>query len=157
MREFVTKNTKKRVVINVATMGEVKELKKQILLQLKNHQLGLNLTGNVNNLLEKEIPIGRLIEFLKDVVIGMDTSEGLDRAIYNCLGHCTYNTVNVIDENLFDTICPEAREDYYEIIFACVEENLKPFMKSLCSEWNTIAMKIGNIPTLNVIANNVTL
>lgn len=157
MKEFVTKNGQKRVVINCASMREVMELKKEILTCVKNHKLGIKITGSSENLLEKEISMSEVAEFLKNTLISMDISDSLEAIIYKCLAHCTYDTTKQINEALFDTICPESREDYYEIIMACIEENLRPFMKSLISAWSTIAPKLGNIQALDVIVNNANL
>ena len=154
MKDFITKNGQKRVVINCATMQEVIELKREILKQIKDHKIGSDLiSGNAKDLLEKDINIGQIIDFFKNVLISMDVSQELENAIYKCLSHCTYDTVHVINMDLFDNICPDARQDYYEIIIACIEENLKPFMKSLASSWTILQPKLGNIPTLSAIVH----
>ena len=154
MKDFITQNGQKRVVINCATMAEVIELKREIFKQIKNTKIGSDLiSGGEKDLLEKDINLGQVIDFLKDILISMDISTELESVIYKCLAHCTYDTVHVINMNLFDNICPDARQDYYEIIIACIEENLKPFMKSLVSAWSTIRPKLGNIQILNAIVH----
>ena len=60
------------------------------------------------------------------------------------------STTYRIDESLFDKV-PAAREDYYEIIISCIEENLHPFIKSLVSKWKTLAPKIGESQALSVV------
>lgn len=149
MKDFITKNTKKRVLINCASMADVIELKREILKQLKNQNISTELMSGKGDLLDKDINITEVINFLKNCLISMDISQELEEAIFKCLGYCIYDTVHPINKDLFDTICPDAREDYYEIIIACIEENLKPFMKSLISAWSTIQPKLGNIPQLN--------
>ena len=155
MKEFTTTNGQKRVIINCATMAEVIELKKEIFKQIKNTKIGSDLIsgGADKDLLDKEINIGEVVNFLKDALISMDISPELESVIFKCLGHCTYDTVHIINMDLFDNICPDARQDYYEIIIACIEENLKPFMKSLVSAWSTIRPKLGNIQILNAIVH----
>lgn len=150
MRDFETKNTRNRVVINPAPYKTAIMLKNVLLGEVKNNVLGLKITGKTENVLEKEIDFTACIDFIKNVLIGADISENINKVIFDCLKYCTYNTVEVINENLFDKI-PEAREDYYEIIIACIEENLKPFMKSLASEWSTLAPKLGESQLLSVI------
>ena len=67
-----------------------------------------------------------------------NSQEDFEEAIFNCLQYCTYKSTYKIDRDLFDNEqIPEAREDYYEIIYLCVEENLRPFIKSLISTWKT--------------------
>ena len=78
---------------------------------------------------KKDIDFSAMLDFLKDVVIGADISEDVEAALWACLKHCTYQTAHRIDEELFDKV-PAAREDYYEIIISCIEENLRPFIKS---------------------------
>lgn len=153
MKEFITANGQKKVIINCASMQEVMNLKREILTQLKNHNISADFLKGNTELLDKEINLTEVINFIKNCLISMDISESLEDAIFKCLGHCVYDTVHVINKNLFDTVCPDAREDYYEIIIACLEENLKPFMKSLVSAWNLNKAKLGNIQTLSVIAH----
>jgi hypothetical protein len=150
MRDFKAKNTGNRIVINPAPYKTAITLKNVLLNELKNNILGLKVLGNKENVLEKEIDFTGCIDFIKNVLIGADISETVNKVIFDCLGYCTYNTVEAITESLFDKI-PEAREDYYEIIIACIEENLKPFMKSLASEWSILAPKLGESQALNVI------
>jgi len=138
MKEFECTNTKNKVIINVAPMEDVQRLKQVILNELKKSPMGIKLTGDVNSLFEKELDFTGMIDFVKNTLIGIDTSEDFQDAVFNCLQYCTYKKVYKIDKELFDRKdVPEAREDYYEIIFACVEENLRPFIKSLISTWKT--------------------
>lgn len=138
MREFKCENTGNSVIINVAPMEDVQRLKQVILNELKKSPMGIKLTGGENSLFEKELDFTGMIDFVKNTLIGIDTSEDFQDAIFNCLQYCTYKKVYKIDKELFDrNDVPEAREDYYEIIFACVEENLRPFIKSLISTWKT--------------------
>ena len=145
MKEFTTKATGSAVIINCAPMKSVQKLKQVIFNEIKKSPVGIKLTGGENSLFEKEIDFTGVIDFIKDTLIGIDTSEAFNDAIYECLQYCTYKKVYKIDEALFDNeAVPEAREDYYEIIVACIEENLRPFVKSLISTWKT-HIKEGNL------------
>lgn len=148
MLEFNATNTGKRVVINSASFKEVLQLKKALLNELSKHPIGLKVLNSNINFLEKELDFTNCIDFLKNVLIGADTTQEVETAIFECLKHCTYDTTNRIDEGLFDRI-PEARADYYEIMIKCVEENLKPFIKSLASLWKTLIPKLGESQALN--------
>lgn len=152
MKDFIAENTQKRVVINCATMSEVMDLKREILKALKEEQLSNDLISGKGDLLDKEVNLTEILNFMKNIFITMDISRDLEEVIFKCLAHCTYDTVCVINRELFDTIKPDARADYYEIVFACIEENLKPFMKSLISTFKKLQPKLGNIPNLSVIA-----
>lgn len=151
MLEFTTENTGTRVVINVASMKQVTNLKNVILKEIIKNPLGLKLkeTAEAKSALEKELDISDLLDYLKNTVIGIEISEEFNSAIFDCLGKCTYD-MKRITPDLFDDL-PEAREDYYEILFKCVEENLRPFIKSLASRWKTLAPKIGENQAFNLI------
>lgn len=151
MLEFTTENTGARVVINVASMRQVTNLKNVILKEIIKNPLGLKLQENTEakTVLEKEIDISGLLDYLKNTIVQIEISEDFNRAIFDCLGKCTYDMKRITPE-LFDDI-PEARADYYEIIFKCIEENLRPFIKSLASKWKTLVQKIGESPLLSQI------
>lgn len=156
MKDFKSELTGNRIVINPASFSEVKRLKNVLFGELRSHSLGLKLTGNTNELLNKEIDFTALLDFLKNVLIGADISENVESALWDCLKHCTYKTTYRIDEGLFDQV-PEAREDYYEIIISCIEENLKPFIKSLVSKWRTLALKLGESQALSLLFQQMTV
>ena len=138
MKEFTTTNTKTKVVISCAPMRDVQRLKQVIFNELKKTPIGIKLINNDGSFFDKELDFTGVLDFVKDVLIGIDTSSDFEEAIFNCLQYCTYKTVWKIDRDLFDNDkVPEAREDYYEILYMCVEENLAPFIKSLISTWKT--------------------
>lgn len=148
MKDFKATNTGNRIVINCATMKDVQALKNVILKELKNNPIGLQLEKNSQDLLQREIDFTGIIDFAKNTLIGIDTSPEFHDALYNCLKYCTYKTTYKIDESLFDNDqVPEAREDYYEIMFTCVWENLRPFSKSLLSVLKT-HLKLENFNQL---------
>lgn len=141
MKEFKTTNTGNKVIINCAPTKDVLRLKEVILKELIKHPLGLKLKEKQGNLdlIEKEVDMVGLIDFIKNTVLSIDTSQDFLDAVFECLKYCTYKSTYKIDMDLFDNkSVPEAREDYYEIILACIEENLRPFVKSLISTWKTL-------------------
>ena len=138
MKEFKATNTGNKVVINCAKTREVQRLKQVILNEVKKNPIGIKLIGQGVSVLEKELDFTGVLDFIKDTLISIDTSDEFNEAIFECLKYCTYKSVYKVDEDLFDNDeVPEAREDYYEIIVACAEENLRPFVKSLISTWKT--------------------
>ena len=145
MKEFVCTNSGNQVVINCACMKDVQRLKQVIFNEVKKSPIGIKLVGGDKTLFEKDIDFTGVIDFIKDTLIGIDTSEEFLDAVFECLKVCTYKKVYKIDMALFDNeAVPEARQDYYEILFACVEENLRPFLQSLISTWKT-HIKDGNL------------
>lgn len=138
MKEFKCTNTGNKVVINCAPMKDVQRLKQVIFNEIKKSPLGIKLASGENSFFEKEMDFTGVIDFIKNTLIGIDISEEFEEAIYNCLKYCTYKSTYKISPELFDNEqIPEARQDYYEIVFACVEENLRPFIQSLISVWKT--------------------
>ena len=148
MKEFIASNTGKTVRINVAPFGLGIELKNELLKLVKEQTLA----GTIKELLDKEVDIAKVLDVIKNALISIETSKTVQDIIEKCLSYCTYDGVHKINTALFDTICPDAREDYYEILIACIEENMRPFAKSLASAWKINAPKLGNFQNLLAIA-----
>lgn len=152
MKEFNCTETGNAVVINCAPMKDVQKLKKVIFNEIRKSPIGIKLTDGDKTFFEKEIDFTGVIDFLKNTLIGIDTSDDFNEAIFQCLQYCTYKKVYKIDEALFDNeVVPEARQDYYEIIFACIEENLRPFIRSLISTWKTHIKSINFVQQLGIM------
>ena len=149
-KEVKLQNSGKMLIINTATTAEVKYLKNALLEELKQYPLGLKLLGNTQSIFDKQVDFTSVFDFIKNVLISIDISETAENAIFDCLKHCVYDKTHKVTQDLFDEV-EEAREDYYEIIFACIEENLKPFIKSLVSMWKIHAEKLGKSQLLNMI------
>lgn len=149
MKDFKSEVTGNRIVINSASFREVLALKQVILNELSKNPLGIKLTGGANLLLEKEVDFVGVIEFVKNALLSIDSSPEFEEAIFNCLKYCTYKNTYKVDQELFDNpqVKKEAREDYYTIMVACLEENLNPFFKSLISAWKML-IKNGQIAQL---------
>lgn len=147
MQEFKATNSKRNIVINCASYKDAVHLKKCILNEIIKYPIGLKLKGEGANVLGQDLDVTQLFDFIKNVIVSMDISEELNNAIFQCLSVCTWD-LKKITMDLFDEF-PEIREDEYEIKFKCIEENLKPFIKSLSSQWKMYAPKIGENPVLN--------
>ena len=119
-----------RIVINTASFKEATALKKAIEKQLLNTNIALD-AKSLQEINEKYSMI-EFINIVKNFIFSCETSDEFERVLFDCLRHCTYDNVQV-KEQLFDDI-PEAREDYYMIVFECVKENILPFFKSLPSK-----------------------
>lgn len=129
--EFTTQNGKVAVEIVPASFKDASNLKKAITKGL----IGNNLLKDLDTTNLMDIKIDSILQIL----VNIDTSDEFEKAIQECLKYCIYDKgVNnlKITPQLFDDI-PDAREDYYEIITKCCEENLRPFFKSLVSEFKT--------------------
>ena len=127
--EFTTKNGTEVNIISAPTKS-VLRLKREVIRHLKNK-------GLVNDFGKGNIT-GIDLSHVLDLLVDIDTSEEFETAIFECLKVCIYDTQNKrlkITEQLFDDI-PEAREEYYEIVLKCAEVNLRPFFKSLFTEFS---------------------
>ncbi len=102
------------VVINAAPWQDAKRLK---------------------NALEKEISLDTSFSLSLDAdliatILRVDSSDAVDAALWPCLSRCLRNKEK-ITSSIFDDIA--ARADYYHIVKACIEENLRPLAASLSS------------------------
>ncbi len=100
-----TAPTGKTVIINVASWKDAKALKKAI---------------------EREVVMGGSLNI--STVLTVDASDAVDAALWPCLARCLYDGQKIV-ETTFDS--PDARRDYYDIVTACVKENLGPLAESL--------------------------
>ena len=119
----------KRIVINIANFKESAQLKACIAKELLKQEIDLTQFDSFESL-KKEF------NKLKDILLGFEISEEFNAALFDCLRHCTYDNIQV-KEQLFDDV-PEAREDYYTIVFECIKENILPFFKGLLSKLKTL-------------------
>ena len=138
--EFTTQSG---IDVNIVTAPtrSVSRLKREVMKHLKNQ-------GIIDSLEKGKLSAIKFSD-IGNLFIDIDTSEEFEKAVFECLKVCIYDTQNKrirISEQLFDDI-PEAREDYYEIITACCEENLRPFFKSLFSALST---RLKTIPSDNL-------
>lgn len=132
--EFITTNTQKKVVINRATFKEASNLKKEVMKCL------LSLKG-IDIFQIQDQDKSKILDVLIELLISADTSEGLEKALFACLARCLYNDFYAITEKFFDDN-PDAIEDYYEIAAKCIEVNLRPFGKSLVTEYKARMAKL---------------
>ena len=151
-KEITLQNSGKTLIINTASVEEVKYLKNVLLEELKKYPLGLKLLGNTASVFDKQVDFTSVFDFIKNVLISIDISEMAENAIFECLKHCVYDKTHKVTMDLFNEV-EEAREDYYEIILSCIEENLRPFIKSLVSMWKTQAERLGKSQLLNIMLN----
>ena len=151
MKEFKATNTGNKIIINCAPTRDVLRLKQVILREMIKQPLGLKMKEgqqNIQDFIQQEVDATGIMEFIKNVILSIDTSDDFLEAVFECLKYCTYKSTYKINMDLFDDkSIPEAREDYYEIIESCIEENLRPFGKSLISTWKTL-ISTGKIAQL---------
>jgi hypothetical protein len=121
------------VMIAPADFKDVMGLKSAIAKELSGSNFSY--TGGFN--LDKDIDFA---DFAKLALL-IDSSPLVYDKIFTCLARCTYDGQR-ITESTFEDI--KAREDYYEIVIACLKENLAPFFKGLLSRLSPLLAKIQN-------------
>lgn len=132
MKEFKGCNGAK-IVINEATWGDVRKLKKVLAIELL--KLGIDIDKEFLGQSEENLMVGsKLFQLLKDVYLTLEASDDFNDEIMNCLQYCHYDNIQ-IKEQLFDDK-PEAREDYYDMVIGCLEVNLSPFIKKILSKFS---------------------
>ena len=130
--EFITKNRQMSITIKPAPIKSAANLKKSIAKCLLSAGIikDLNFQGlNLSALLDKAI----------EVLFSVETSDEFERACFECLKSCHIDKNGVkmeITPELFDNDI-DLREDYYEILSNCIEVNMRPFFKSLVTEFKT--------------------
>lgn len=103
-----------RVVISPAPWKDAKALKKAIQKELAASGSKLSLDSDVGHLVS--------------AIMLVDSSDAVDTALQACLVRCLYNDEKITEETFNDV---SARKDYYDIVVACVKENLGPLAESL--------------------------
>lgn len=115
------------VIIRPASFQDANRLRKAISSELKNVDGGLDIDVN-------DVSPSSVLEKLPGIVFSLDSSDAVEKAVFECLKQCTRDGARVTPETFDD---PAAREDYYPIIVACMRENLRPFIKGLVSSFAT--------------------
>ena len=119
-----------RIVINSASFKKATALKKAIEKELLKTNISLD-AKSLKDINEKYSMV-EFINMAKNFIFSCETSDEFEKVLFDCLEYCLYDNIP-IREQLFDDV-PEAREDYYIIIFECIKENIVPFFKSLPSK-----------------------
>lgn len=97
----------------------------------------------LNSLKQKDMHFESLINGIKNAFIELDTSSEIYTVLWKCLSRCTYNGER-ITKSIFEQ--EEAREDFYEIMIACILKNIRPFIKSLILQLKSL----NNMITQNI-------
>lgn len=135
--EFITQNGQKNVLISPASFKDASNLRKAVMKSIveSNFASGLD-KGAFEN-----VELSTLLDTGLKLILNTDISNLFEQSVFECLKICTYDGKK-ITQQIFDDL-PEAREDYYEIISKCCEENLRPFFKSLVTEFQTRTNQLG--------------
>lgn len=130
--ELITQNGQKTVVIKPASFQDAINLKKAVAKCLQEADI-------IKDLDTMNVELTSLINTISSLLFTAEMSGAFEHNVFECLKVCFIEEngiKNKITPQLFDEK-PELREDYYEIVMKCVEVNLRPFFKSLVTEFKT--------------------
>lgn len=139
--EIITKNGQKEVVINVASFQNASNLRKAVMKNI----IESDFAKGLDKVTLESLNFTSLLDIGLKLIFNADSSNSFEKALFECLKVCYIDedgVKNKITPLLFDEK-PELREDYYEIVSKCCEENLRPFFKSLVSEFQTRMNQLG--------------
>lgn len=71
------------------------------------------------------------LDFFKNIVCAVASSENIERALWPCLRRCLYSGVK-IDDGTFEP--EDARQDYLLVVSEVLKANVFPFWKGLLSK-----------------------
>jgi len=127
--EFLAPSGKK-VVINAAPFRDVMALKQAIASEIANSKfkIDLDFSGQAASFKDMDFDVAEIVKLLALV----DSSDAVYGKMLSCLVRCTHNGEK-ITENTFEP--EDFRQDYYEIVLACLKVNLGPFFKGLLSKF----------------------
>ena len=129
--QIITQNNKVKVTINRASWADMNLLKQEAFKCIDIRDIKFNLTDTAE-----------FINFCMDILIKAETSESFNYALFRCLKNCLWDDYISITEQLLQDK-PEIIDDYYEIASNCIEVNLRPFFKSLVTEFKRRFQQMG--------------
>lgn len=129
MKEYISDITGAKIVINSASFMSAFSLQQAILKAYAN--------SNVKFDKDEEMDMMAFFKFVSLFASDEDVIE----AIFSCLIKSTYKGQK-ITKNTFEEY--EARSDFYDIVFSCLEVNVRPFLQGLVLGLKRIS-EIANI------------
>lgn len=135
MTEFLA-TSGARVKINLAPWGVTVALKSAIAQEICKTNMDLNV--NIFSGLQNDI---NLIDFVKLALI-VDSSELVYQRLFDCLIKCSYNGDKITPETFEDA---KARQDYYDIVIACLKENIFPFFEGQISKLRPFLARLNQM------------
>jgi hypothetical protein len=118
--------TGKKIVINPADFEDVWNLKSEIGRVMSGSDFNMNVDGS-KEMMDQDFDVAQIAK----IALLVDSSRDIRDALFTCLARCTRDGEKITMSTFNDI---DAREDYYEIVIACLKENLRPFFKALLSQ-----------------------
>lgn len=137
--EFLAPSGKK-VVINPAPFGEVMALKSAIGRAVSQSEIDVDI--NAADLFNQDFNPASIAK----IALFIDSDAEINSRLFGCLSRCLRDGEKITEATFEDV---SAREDYYPIAFACLKENLSPFLKPLLSRLSAPAAAKGEDQSTN--------
>lgn len=118
-----------KVKINVADFEDAQNLKFAIQKALKAEGFDMKDIGDVMS--SDMWPIAKL-------VMAVDCNKEVNDALWPCLVQCTRNSEKITKQT-FEPV--DARQDYYEIVIACLKENISPLFVGVFAKLKKLLSK----------------
>lgn len=128
----ITTQSGAEVKINAADFLVSMQLKSAIIRALRESDLDLAQI-DLDNLTKSSI------EPIVQAILSIDSNEQVEASLFKCLARCTYDGEK-ISKDTFEPV--ERRGDYYEIVIACLKENLLPFFQPLLSKFTALQAQV---------------
>ena len=122
-----------KVIINPADFKDAMALKSAIAGEIAKSNIDIDLSN-----LSKDSDVTDIVKLF----MILDSSINVYDAVFKCLVRCTHNGEK-ITELTFDDV--NNRQDYYEIMFHCIKENLSPFLGGLRLRLSTFMLSISKV------------
>ena len=119
MAQFIAQSGAK-VIINQAPFRDAMALKNAVVSELAKNKIDISSISS-------DMEVGGILS----AILSIDASEVVFDKVMTCLSRCTYNGEKII-ENTFEDA--SARGDYYDVVLACMKENILPFFQGLLSK-----------------------
>ena len=105
---------------------EIKEASFKDATELKNAVYELSIAGKLD--MDVLFGLGGTAESLIKNLMALDADERTHKALFKCLENSLLDG-KPIREEIF--LSPELADEYYPVLYECLEKNMLPFLKSL--------------------------
>ena len=122
--EFLS-TTGKKVCIHTAPFKDVMKLKAAIAKEMAGADFSFDIDMS-KGFEAQDFDVASIAK----VALMVDSSDEVSEKLFACLVRCTYGGDKITEATFEDE---EAREDYYQVVIACLKVNLSPFFKPLIS------------------------
>lgn len=120
-----------KVRINPADFRDAMALKSAIAKEISKSDFDLS-AGSLTDKID-------IADFAK-IALAVDSSDAVYDCVFKCLVRCTYDGQKITEATFEDV---NSRQDYYEIVIACLKENLLPFFGGLVSKLKPLLDKVN--------------